>query len=278
MQWVDDDGDLITVSSQLEFNEALRLMTKTPDVVLKFAIHTGEVPKAPEPKIPAAASQAQAASAAPEAEATHSGVTCDGCGMSPIVGVRFKCTGRPDYDLCSACEAKTAQPYPMMKIVSPRPFMGWGRGGWGRGGCGRGWGRGGWGRGGWKGMADCDWQKKMGDIIIDANVDPELVDAIKASMETFASKMNQEKSETAAEPTKASEEPKMEDVIVEEFTTWAAELAQLSDMGFTDAIVLLPLLKEHLGAFKDDAQPKPQYTPEEGIQRVVAAVLKTTSA
>lgn len=279
MQWVDDDGDLITVSSQLEFNEALRLMTKTPDVVLKFAIHTGEVPKAPEPKTPSAPqANAHAASAAPEAEATHSGVTCDGCGMSPIVGIRYKCTGRPDYDLCSACEAKTPQPYPMMKITTPRPFMGWGRGGWGRGG----WGRGGWGRGcgkgGWKGMADCDWQKKMGDIIIDANVDPELVDAIKASMETFASKMSQEKPETAAADSKVSEEPKTEPIIVEEFTTWAPELAQLSDMGFTDAVVLLPLLKEHLGAFKDEAQPKPDYTPEEGLQRVVAAVLKTTSA
>lgn len=125
-------------------------------------------------------------------------------------------------------------------------------------------------------MADCDWQKSMGDISIDATVDTELMDAIKASMETFASKMTMEKPDVS-ETGKPPEEPKMEENIVEEFATWAPELAQLSDMGFTDAVVLLPLLKEHLGAFKDEAHPKPDYTPEEGLQRVVAAVLKSIS-
>jgi len=33
-------------------------------------------------------------------------VRCDGCGVSPIVGQRFKCTICPDYDLCETCKAK----------------------------------------------------------------------------------------------------------------------------------------------------------------------------
>jgi len=50
----------------------------------------------------------------------HKRITCDGCGTKPILGVRYKCTVRNDFDLCSTCEAKSVQPYPMVKIVRPR--------------------------------------------------------------------------------------------------------------------------------------------------------------
>ena len=33
----------------------------------------------------------------------HHGVTCDGCGVSPIRGLRFKCGQCVDYDLCRTC-------------------------------------------------------------------------------------------------------------------------------------------------------------------------------
>eukprot|EP00928_Gymnodinium_smaydae_P019731 TRINITY_DN17589_c0_g1_i2.p1 TRINITY_DN17589_c0_g1~~TRINITY_DN17589_c0_g1_i2.p1 ORF type:complete len:473 (-),score=114.28 TRINITY_DN17589_c0_g1_i2:62-1393(-) len=33
----------------------------------------------------------------------HRFVTCDGCGVSPVVGPRFKCRSCMDYDLCAAC-------------------------------------------------------------------------------------------------------------------------------------------------------------------------------
>ena len=49
----------------------------------------------------------------------HYGFTCDGCNCQPIVGVRYKCTVRPDFDLCERCEAALDQPYPMMKIKVP---------------------------------------------------------------------------------------------------------------------------------------------------------------
>lgn len=35
----------------------------------------------------------------------HHGVTCDGCGQSPIQGPRYKSLSKEDFDLCSACEA-----------------------------------------------------------------------------------------------------------------------------------------------------------------------------
>lgn len=42
--------------------------------------------------------------------------SCDGCRMSPIVGARYHCTVRNDFDLCSTCESKNPQPYPMTKV------------------------------------------------------------------------------------------------------------------------------------------------------------------
>jgi len=36
----------------------------------------------------------------------HVGVTCDGCGMTPLVGPRFRSTTLLDYDLCGNCYSK----------------------------------------------------------------------------------------------------------------------------------------------------------------------------
>lgn len=33
----------------------------------------------------------------------HHGVRCDGCGMNPLIGARFKCLHCVDFDLCSTC-------------------------------------------------------------------------------------------------------------------------------------------------------------------------------
>jgi hypothetical protein len=40
----------------------------------------------------------------------HHGITCDGCGVKPIKGVRYKCLACHDFDLCSSCEAKNQHP------------------------------------------------------------------------------------------------------------------------------------------------------------------------
>lgn len=87
----------------------------------------------------------------------HNNVECDGCGMSPIVGTRYKCAVQPNYDLCSKCRESHDPSYPMIEMKRPlsnetpllkgamelvgqshaRSWGGWrGRGGR-RGGCGR---------------------------------------------------------------------------------------------------------------------------------------------
>jgi len=54
---------------------------------------------------------------------THRGITCDGCGMSPIVGVRYKSVLRADYDLCENCEKEHDPKDPLIKIKTPMEDM-----------------------------------------------------------------------------------------------------------------------------------------------------------
>merc|ERR1719507_1282300 len=44
--------------------------------------------------------------AGPPMPVEHSGVMCDGCGASPMIGLRFKCNVCPDFNLCADCFAK----------------------------------------------------------------------------------------------------------------------------------------------------------------------------
>jgi len=52
-----------------------------------------------------------------QAQVEHPKHECDGCGVHPIMGIRYKCTVRHDYDLCEKCEAKGVNAEnPMLKI------------------------------------------------------------------------------------------------------------------------------------------------------------------
>ena len=54
-------------------------------------------------------------------ENEHSKVICDGCGMKPIVGVRYKCTVCKNFDYCENCEKTLgeAHQHPFLKIRKP---------------------------------------------------------------------------------------------------------------------------------------------------------------
>jgi hypothetical protein len=51
----------------------------------------------------------------------HPSVTCDGCGMYPIAGNRYKCAVCHNFDFCSACEEKNkdTHPHPFIMIRTP---------------------------------------------------------------------------------------------------------------------------------------------------------------
>ena len=50
----------------------------------------------------------------------HAGVTCDGCNMSPIVGPRYKCLVRDDFDLCTRCNSLEAEPFSKVRVPAAK--------------------------------------------------------------------------------------------------------------------------------------------------------------
>ena len=52
----------------------------------------------------------------------HYGVKCDGCGVFPIVGCRFKCAVCDNFDYCEECEKKLSEKHghPLLKIRDPK--------------------------------------------------------------------------------------------------------------------------------------------------------------
>lgn len=54
-----------------------------------------------------------------EGKVVHPKVQCDGCGMFPIVGPRYKCSVIKNFDYCSACEETKPHEYPFLKINKP---------------------------------------------------------------------------------------------------------------------------------------------------------------
>lgn len=46
----------------------------------------------------------------------HTSVQCDGCGVNPIIGVRYKCSICKDFDFCQKCEETTDHPHAFLKI------------------------------------------------------------------------------------------------------------------------------------------------------------------
>lgn len=68
------------------------------------------------------AGSVSSSSNAPPTVGVHENVICDGCGMRPLVGFRYKCLTCPDYDLCENCEKKAdvhPADHPLMKLPPP---------------------------------------------------------------------------------------------------------------------------------------------------------------
>ena len=114
LSYLDDEGDKIIISSQNEFEEALvvqKSMMEKAGTSYRFDV---VIPGQSVNNLP----NANPISAGHlNNNVVHQGVTCDGCGLSPIVGTRYKCSIRDDFDLCEHCESSETQPHPMLKIT-----------------------------------------------------------------------------------------------------------------------------------------------------------------
>jgi len=49
----------------------------------------------------------------------HQTIECDGCGMHPLVGTRYKCSVCRNFDFCSRCEEIMEHPHAFLKINKP---------------------------------------------------------------------------------------------------------------------------------------------------------------
>ena len=54
-----------------------------------------------------------------EEKVVHEHVTCDGCGVAPNVGFRYKCLICHNFDFCEDCENKGTHPHAFIKIRKP---------------------------------------------------------------------------------------------------------------------------------------------------------------
>ena len=53
-------------------------------------------------------------------KSVHSHYYCDHCGADPIIGVRYKCSVCPDFDICERCERTILHPHLFLKINHPK--------------------------------------------------------------------------------------------------------------------------------------------------------------
>lgn len=49
-------------------------------------------------------------------EVEHTNVECDGCGVAPIRGNRYKCSVCKNFDYCTSCEDRLDHDHPFLKI------------------------------------------------------------------------------------------------------------------------------------------------------------------
>lgn len=75
-----------------------------------------------------------ASSSAEQRVEVHQHIICDGCGVNPIVGDRFKCTSCPDFYFCQNCNSTKPHPHAFQKVPARNGGSGCRRqcGGYGR--------------------------------------------------------------------------------------------------------------------------------------------------
>jgi len=104
IQFKDDKGDFISITSDLELLEARKLRSTEFKIIFETEVTT------PEKKIFQSTSSSnvnQPISENPSSPVIHS-AHCNIC-QKTIVGIRYKCAHCVNYDLCSLCEVKNSK-------------------------------------------------------------------------------------------------------------------------------------------------------------------------
>lgn len=116
IQFQDDEGDLVSVTSDLELKEAIRVSKSVGELHLHVTLEESNPPIVNQPSV-------QSAERNENTKRNHNAI-CDSCNEQ-ITSVRYKCSNCPDYDLCEGCEAShQSQPkhnpeHVFLKIYKP---------------------------------------------------------------------------------------------------------------------------------------------------------------
>jgi len=103
---------LITAAATTALQAAIGIPNQDPSQPSSTSPHSQDAPQV--------VSNVEESSQMEDEIMTHRGVVCDICGMKPILGIRYKCSVRDDFDVCESCEAAdVACPYPYLKIRHP---------------------------------------------------------------------------------------------------------------------------------------------------------------
>ena len=130
-KYMDEEGDLITISTDKELIESYQILTELRVPLFKILVEPGpdfksnsgsdlELDEKYIKTVKGMARREMEKSLGYEKnnEPIWEGVTCDGCQDSPIAGLRFKCTVCDDFDLCEFCEMTLQHPHPCLKLSS----------------------------------------------------------------------------------------------------------------------------------------------------------------
>ncbi|EDW77753.2 uncharacterized protein Dwil_GK24381 [Drosophila willistoni] len=102
--WIDADNDEIEIVNQNDYE----IFFGQCGVSMHLQIAAIEEEVEPKP------ASAPDTSDDPSNFIIHDKVECDICGLSPLVGFRYKCIQCPNFDLCQGCEASHKHPEHMM--------------------------------------------------------------------------------------------------------------------------------------------------------------------
>jgi len=93
ISWTDEDGDMVTIATDEELIIAL---TEMSGPVYKLIVNIK--------------SEKESEDVSSKESQIHSGIVCDACEKTPIVGHRYKCIVCDDFDLCGSCEVAGRHP------------------------------------------------------------------------------------------------------------------------------------------------------------------------